>query len=114
MAQAKNIGTLPQLNLGFRFLTLKVPHHTQISVIGIALLFIFIIQLLSGIMVGLSLTSDPLMIPMSRNEEDMEDLYTDDFFWVHERGVDLIFIFIYIHVLRKFQIGSFNTKQEGA
>ena len=28
-----------------------------------------------------------------RNEEDLEDLYIDDFFWMHERGVDLIFIF---------------------
>ena len=72
------------------------------------------IQLVSGVMIALSLVSDPLTIPMSRNEEDMEDMYTDDFFWSHERGVDLIFILIYFHIFRKLQIGTFNSKQEGA
>ena len=35
-----------------------------------------------------------MIVPIVRNEEDLEDLYIDDFFWMHERGVDLIFIFL--------------------
>lgn len=31
----------------------------------------------------------------------MYDLYTDDFFWMHSRGVDVIFIFLFLHLLRK-------------
>lgn len=69
---------------------------------------------MSGIMISFSLNCDPMNIPMSRNEEDMEDLYTDDFFWMHERGVDYSYILIYSHMFRKFQLGSFNKKQEGA
>jgi quinol-cytochrome oxidoreductase complex cytochrome b subunit len=45
-----------------------------------------------------------MIVPMVRDEEDMEDLYIEDFFWLHERGVDLIFIFSYIHLLRKLYI----------
>ena len=41
------------------------------------------------------------------SEEDLEDLYADDFFWLHERGVDLIFIFSYSHLLRKLYINVF-------
>jgi len=76
----QNISTKITNTIQFRFLNLRTPHHTGVSVLGIVLLFVFIIQLVSGTMIALSLVSDPLSIPMSRNEEDMEDLYTDDFF----------------------------------
>ncbi len=50
-------------------------------------------QLVSGTMLSFSLIPEPMIIPIVRDEEDLEDLYTDDFFWMHERGVDLIFVF---------------------
>jgi hypothetical protein len=31
-------------------------------------------------MVSFSLIPEPMLIPMVRDEEDLEDLYTDDFF----------------------------------
>ena len=65
-------------------------------------------------MISFSLNCDPMNIPLSRNEEDIEDMFTDDFFWIHERGVDYSFIFIYAHMYRKLFIGSFTKKQEGA
>jgi len=104
------------VNLGIVgiFLKLGVKQHSRVSLIGLNILFTFVLQILSGIMISFSLNCDPMNIPQSRNEEDSEDLYTDDFFWVHERGVDFSFIFIYAHVFRKFQIGSFNRQQEGA
>jgi hypothetical protein len=37
-------------------------------------------QLVSGTMVSFSLIPEPMMIPLVRDEEDQEDLYTDDFF----------------------------------
>ena len=92
----------------------KVRHHRTITVLGVILLITFALQLLSGVMVSFSLYSDPMNIPMSRSEEDMEDLYTDDFFWLHERGVDYIFIFIFAHMLRKFHLASYTKAQEGA
>jgi quinol-cytochrome oxidoreductase complex cytochrome b subunit len=97
-----------------RFQTLRVSLHSPASLVGITLILTFSTQLLSGILVGLSLLNTPLMIPNSRSSEDQEDLYTDDAFWLHERGVDWAFILIYCHMFRKVQIGSFNVKQEGA
>ena len=88
--------------------------HSRISLVGICILFTFVIQIISGVMIAFSFNCDPMNIPMSRNEEDMEDLYTDDFFWLHERGVDYSYILIYAHMFRKLQIASFTKKQEGA
>jgi quinol-cytochrome oxidoreductase complex cytochrome b subunit len=53
-----------------------------------------------------------MIVPMVRDEEDLEDLYTDDFFWLHERGVDLLFIFVYLHLFRKLYIHTFEYEHE--
>jgi quinol-cytochrome oxidoreductase complex cytochrome b subunit len=55
-----------------------------------------------------------MIIPMVRDEEDLEDLYADDFFWLHERGVDLIFIFSWIHLFRKIYLNIVDYEQESA
>jgi quinol-cytochrome oxidoreductase complex cytochrome b subunit len=55
-----------------------------------------------------------MLIPVVRDEEDLEDLYIDDFFWLHERGVDLIFIFSYIHLFRKLYLNIFEYEHEAA
>jgi len=72
------------------------------------------LQLLSGILLALSLIPEPMLIPIVRDEEDLDDLYTDDFFWLHERGVDVIFLFSYVHLLRKLYICVFYGEQEFA
>jgi quinol-cytochrome oxidoreductase complex cytochrome b subunit len=55
---------------------------------------------------------ESMLIPIVRDEEDIEDLYIDDFFWVHERGVDLIFIFSYCHLFRKLYLNVIDKEQE--
>jgi quinol-cytochrome oxidoreductase complex cytochrome b subunit len=55
-----------------------------------------------------------MLIPTSRDEEDLDDLYTDDFFYLHERGVDFIFISMLIHLGRKIYLRSFIREQETA
>jgi hypothetical protein len=37
-------------------------------------------QLVSGTMLSFSLVTEPMVIPMNREEEDVENIYTDDFF----------------------------------
>lgn len=93
---------------------MRVANHKYPSVIGIVLLIAIILQVLSGIAVCFSLIADAMLIPVVRNEEDMEDLYTDDFFWLHERGVDYIFILIYFHLIRKLFLLTFYKEQESA
>lgn len=71
-------------------------------------------QLISGTMLAFSLIPEPMIIPLVRDEEDTEDLYIDDFFWLHERGVDMIFVFSYIHLFRKLYLGIFEYENESA
>jgi hypothetical protein len=37
-------------------------------------------QVVSGVMLAFSLLPEPMLIPIVRDEEDLEDLYIDDFF----------------------------------
>jgi hypothetical protein len=55
-----------------------------------------------------------MYVSLVREEEDLEDLYTDHFFWLHERGVDLLFVFVFAHLLRKLYLISDNYEQEFA
>jgi len=72
---------------------LSVAFHDINALYGFMILLIVFSQLISGTMLSFSLIPEPMLIPIVRDEEDLEDLYTDDFFWFHERGVDLVFIF---------------------
>ena len=65
-------------------------------------------------MLALSLVPEPMLIPLVREEEDTEDLYIDDFFWLHERGVDLVFIFSYMHLFRKLYLNLFDSENESS
>lgn len=96
------------------FALLAVSFHDLTSLFGFFLFLTIASQLISGTMLAFSLIPEPMLIPMVRDEEDLEDLYTDDFFWLHERGVDLIFIFSYCHLFRKLYINAFEYEHEAA
>ncbi len=91
-----------------------VTPHRSISILGIFLFLSIFMQILSGIMVSFSFVCEPMIAPLSREEEDIYDLYTDDFWWLHERGVDYIFIFMYLHLCRKLYLRAFSYEQETA
>jgi quinol-cytochrome oxidoreductase complex cytochrome b subunit len=84
------------------------------SILGFFTFLIIASQLISGTMLAFSLVPEPMIVPMVRDEEDIEDLYADDFFWLHERGVDLIFIFSYFHLFRKLYLNVFEYENESA
>ena len=67
-------------NLVSYFKTLRVSMHEIFSLFGFFTFLTIAIQLLSGIMLSFSLVPEPMLIPLVRDEEDLEDLYTDDFF----------------------------------
>ena len=91
-------------------MTVGFVHWT--SMLGVFLFLFLFFQCISGVMLSFSLISEPMLIPQSRNEEDMDDLYMDDFFWLHERGVDYIFICFIFHFLRKFYFNYYSINQE--
>lgn len=83
------------------FTTLSVAYHDAVAIFGFLIILVMVSQLISGTMLSFSLIPDPMLIPLVRDEEDLEDLYAEDFFWLHERGVDLLFVFCWFHLLRK-------------
>jgi quinol-cytochrome oxidoreductase complex cytochrome b subunit len=99
-------------NLASYFAVLAVGFHELNSLWGFFTLIIVFSQLFSGTMLAFSLIPDAMLIPMSRDEEDCEDLVIDDFFWLHERGVDLIFVFIYLHLFRKIYMNLIEYEHE--
>jgi quinol-cytochrome oxidoreductase complex cytochrome b subunit len=101
-------------NLLKYFAVLGVSFHDSNSLFGFFILLTVFSQLVSGTMVSFSLIPEPMIIPIVRDEEDIEDLYTDDFFWLHERGVDLLFIFSWMHLFRKIYISAFEYEHEVA
>jgi hypothetical protein len=59
---------------------LSVAFHDIFSVFGFFVFLIVINQIISGTMLSFSLVLEPMIVPMVREEEDVEDLYIDDFF----------------------------------
>jgi hypothetical protein len=59
---------------------LTVSFHEIQSLWGFFALIVVFSQLISGTMLAFSLLPDSMLIPMSRDEEDCEDLVIDDFF----------------------------------
>jgi hypothetical protein len=96
------------------FSILTVSFHDISSLFGFFIFIIIFSQLISGVMLAFSFIPESMLVPIVRDEEDIEDLYIDDFFWVHERGVDLIFIFTYIHLFRKIFLNVYDYENEAA
>ncbi len=101
-------------NIFHYFALLSVSFHDMFSLFGFFTFLIIFSQLVSGIMLSFSVILEPMIVPTVRDEEDTEDLYIDDFFWLHERGVDLIFVFSYIHLFRKLYLSVFENENESA
>jgi hypothetical protein len=62
------------------FVVLNVSFHEINAIFGFVVMLTMIFQLISGVMLSFSLVTEPMIVPIVRDEEDIEDLYTDDFF----------------------------------
>jgi quinol-cytochrome oxidoreductase complex cytochrome b subunit len=88
--------------------------HEIWSLFGFFTFLTISIQLLSGTLLAFSFVPESMLVTIVRDEEDLEDLYIDDFFWLHERGVDCIFIFSYLHLFRKLYLNIFEIETESS
>jgi len=59
---------------------MSVSFHDIHSLFGFFTFLVVASQLVSGTMLAFSLIPDAMYVPVVRDEEDIEDLYTDDFF----------------------------------
>jgi quinol-cytochrome oxidoreductase complex cytochrome b subunit len=96
------------------FAILTVAFHDMPALIGFFLILVIFSQLISGTMLAFSVVPEPMLVPVVRDEEDLEDLYTDDMFWLHERGVDLLFVFFWAHLFRKLYIQAYEYEHDTA
>ncbi len=94
------------------FVNLKVAFHIMGSLWGFIVFIIIANQCITGTMLAFSLTNECMMVSLSREEEDGENNYTDDFFWLHERGVDIVIVASFSHLLKKIYLGINNIEQE--
>lgn len=84
------------------------------STFGLMIFATIASQLISGVALAFSLVPEGNLIPIARDEEDLENMFIDDFFWLHERGVDFIFIFSYFHLFRKMYLVVFDYENESS
>lgn len=108
----KSYFSLSSPNVLNYFNSLNVALHDLVSLFGFMVFLIIANQLISGTMLSFSLITEPMLIPLDREEEDVENIYIDDFFWLHERGVDLIFIFVFLHLFRKLYLNVSNLEKD--
>lgn len=94
------------------FTNLKVAYHVLNALWGFIIFITIFNQCISGTMLSFSVVNDCMIVSASREEEDGENNYTDDFFWLHERGVDLVIISSFFHLLRKLYLGINDLEQE--
>ena len=64
----------------FYFTLLNVSFHEINSIFGFVTMAAIAFQIISGVMLSFSLITEPMIVPIVRDEEDLEDSYTDDFF----------------------------------
>lgn len=64
----------------FNFIVLTVKNHYGVSIIGLVLVLAFVFQLVSGVGLAMSLIPETMLVPSSRDEEDADALFTDDFY----------------------------------
>lgn len=101
-------------NLFLYFVRLKVSYITNTAIIGFIIFVIIFNQIFSGFMLAISYIPETMIIAVNREEEDSENMYIEDFFWLHERGVDFIVLSSMFHLYRKLYLQQNNIEQENA
>mgnify|MGYP003403212163 FL=1 len=94
------------------FVKLDMAFHELPAVLGFCILLTVYNQVVTGIMLALSLPSDSMYVSLSREQEDVETIYTDDMFLFHERGVDYFATFCFLHMFRKLYINALTVSHE--
>ena len=95
----------------FNILNLSLP-HSFLGLTGFSIFVVIGFQVITGIFLAAGYIPEPMVVPVSRETEDIEGCFIDDIFWLHERSVDILMILIYGHILRKLYIGPTTLQTE--
>ena len=95
----------------FTILNLSLP-HSFLGLTGFSIFVVIGLQVITGIFLATGYIPEPMLVPVSRETEDIEGCFIDDIFWLHERSVDILMLIIYCHILRKLYIGPMTLQTE--
>lgn len=94
--------------------TLVLPYQTLTSIIGFGLFISIILQVLSGFFLGWYYIPEPALVCEVREEMFEDTKYGYEIYNLHVRGVDVIFLLSYLHILKKIYLKNyFITDAEG-
>ena len=95
----------------FTILNLSLP-HSFLGLTGFSIFVVIGFQVITGLFLAAGYIPEPMLVPVSRETEDIEGYFIDDIFWLHERSVDILMFLIYGHILRKIYIGPTTIQTE--
>lgn len=94
--------------------TLILPFSSVSSIFGFAILLTIIIQVLSGFFLAWYYIPEPGLVIELREEMFIETKYGYEIFSLHVRGVDVIFILSYFHIIKKLFLKNYiNAENDG-
>lgn len=73
----KNYMKFNLASIVLNFTKLTVKYHNTSSIFGFFIIMTLILQIVSGILLSFSLVPEPMLIPIVRDEEDIEVPYID-------------------------------------
>lgn len=95
--------------LNFYLSRLLIPFSSATSIFGFLLLLSIALQLLSGFFLGWYYIPEPGLVVELREEMFEETRYGFEVFSMHVRGVDVIFVLSYFHILKKLYLKNYVT-----
>jgi len=95
--------------LAFYVNRLILPFSSATSVFGFCLLLTILMQLLSGFFLGWYYIPEPGLVIELREEMFEETRFGFEVYSMHVRGVDVIFILSYLHILKKIYLKNYVT-----
>ena len=95
--------------IGFFVNRLLIPFSSATSIFGFLLLLAILFQLLSGFFLGWYYIPEPGLVIEMREEMFEDTRFGMDVFYAHVRGVDVIFILSYFHIMKKFYLKNYIT-----
>jgi quinol-cytochrome oxidoreductase complex cytochrome b subunit len=88
---------------------LILPFSSASSVLGFCLLLTIAVQLLSGFFLGWYYIPEPGLVIEMREEMFEETRFGAEVFYMHVRGIDVIFFLSYLHILKKIYLKNYIT-----
>jgi quinol-cytochrome oxidoreductase complex cytochrome b subunit len=88
---------------------LLLPFSSVTSIFGFVLLVAILLQLLSGFFLAWYYIPEPGLVIEMREEMFEDTRFGAEVFAMHVRGVDVIFVFSYLHILKKIHLKNYVT-----